>query len=131
MTDFFIKNASRDEELAKKAHPLGDIDLIVSTVDGALVMVAMIAGVHVCARCAPASGDVTEDMLFINDPTHKQRPLEWNPPDGQGTRIMLHAGCIGRAKDQGGSIFHDLVRGHQAKRFATQALKAADRFFRG
>lgn len=122
--DFFIKSSSNDEALAKKAHPKGDIDMILSPKDGMLVMVAQVEGVHVCAACVPSDGPVTEKMLFINDPAHKQRPMEWNPPDGQGTRMLIHAGCMGRAKSQGGSTYTDLVRGHQLKRFATQASKS-------
>jgi hypothetical protein len=130
MVDIFTNNSSRDEELASKAHPYGDIDLVVSPVDGALVVVAMIHGAHVCARCCPSSGPVSEEMLFVNDPAHRQRPVEWNPPNGQGTRVMLHAGCIGPAKKQGGQLIIDLVRGHQAKRFATRAMKTIDGIFK-
>ena len=122
MVDFFMNDNRRDEVLAKKAHPNGDIDLLISPVDGKLVMVAQIFGVHVCATCAPSEGPVTAQMQFVNDPAHKQRPVEWNPPDGQGTRLLIHAGCVGREKKQGGSSFVDLVRGHQLKRFTTQNL---------
>lgn len=130
MVDFFVGNANRDEELAKLAHPNGDIDLILSPADGHLVMVAQIFGVHVCAACAPSSGPVDEKMQFVNDPAHKQRPFEWNPPDGQGTRLLIHAGCAGRAKNHGGSLLIDLVRGHQAKRFATQAMQGLAGIFK-
>lgn len=70
-------------------------------------------------------------MQFINDPAHKQRPVEWNPPNGQGTRLMIHAGCMGRAKDQGGALYDDLVRGHQTKRFATKAWNGVLGIFKG
>lgn len=131
MVDFFIKNNSNDEMLAKKAHPRGDIDLVISPVDGKLVMVAQVDGIHVCAACMPSSGDVEERMLFVNDPAHKQRPVEWNPPDGQGTRLQIHAGCLGRAKNQGGSLAIDLVRGHQAKRFLSKAWNGIRGVFGG
>lgn len=129
MNDFYVGNNSNDEALAKKAHPNGDIDLIISPVDGNLVIVAQLFGVHVCARCIPAEGPLEESMQFINDPAHKRRPVEWNPPDGQGTRLLLHAACVGKAKAQAGSIYHDLVRGHQAKRFATRAMNGIKGIF--
>ena len=130
MTDYYVGNANQDEELAKKAHPNGDIDLIISPVDGRLVMVAQIFGVHVCGACSPSSGPIDERHQFINDPSHRQRPFEWNPPDGQGTRMLIHAGCVGKAKNQGGSMLIDLVRGHQAKRFATQAMQGLAGIFK-
>lgn len=129
MVDFFIKKESKDEELAKKAHPHGDIDMIISPVDGKLVMVAQIFGVHVCASCLPASGPIDERHQFIDDPAHKQRPVEWNPPNGQGTRMLIHAGCIGKAKNQGGAVYNDLVRGHQAKRFLSRAMNGIKSIF--
>ena len=113
MVDFFVNTSKRDEELACSAHPRGDIDMIISPVDGRLVVVAQVDGVHVCGFC---------HRQYVNDPSHPFRPVEWNPPDGQGTRLLLHSCCTGPAKSQGGSVFYDLIRGHQAKRFVTQAI---------
>src|SRR5262245_49425644 len=107
--DIFIKNASKDEELARNAVP-GDLDMIISPRDGALVVVCQVEGVHVCGRCLEQ---------FIDDRTNPDRPVEWNPPDGLGTRMLLHAKCVKPAKVYPGNLIQDRVRGHQAKRFVT------------
>lgn len=114
MVDFFINDSQRDEELAKRANPNGDIGLIISPSDGSLVVVAEVDGVNVCGRC---------QEQFVNDPSSPKRPVEWKDPKGQGTRLLLHAKCVGSSKNQGGSVLHDLIRGHQAKRFITQVFK--------
>lgn len=111
MTDFFIKDAEQDDRLANMAVP-GDIDLILSPKDGALVVVAQVNGVHVCGCCLEQ---------FIEDPYSPKRGIEWNPPDGQGTRMMLHAGCVNPAKRYSRNLLNDMVRGHQLKRLATRA----------
>lgn len=113
--DIFIRNASKDEELAKNAVP-GDLDMIISPKDGALVVVCQVDGVHVCGRCLEQ---------FVEDRTHPDRPVEWNPPDGLGTRMLLHSRCVKPAKVYPGNLIQDRVRGHQAKRFATRATKYA------
>lgn len=134
MVDFFSKSENRDEELARRAHPHGDIDTIISPVDGALVVVSQVGGVHVCQQCfgnyTDDEGNVGEKALFVNDTSSPRRPVEWKDPQGQGTRILLHAMCIGPAKKQGGALLFDLVRGHQAKRFATRAMKGIDNIFK-
>lgn len=111
--DIFIKNASKDEDLAKNAVP-GDLDMIISPKDGALVVVCQVDGVHVCGRCLEQ---------FIEDRTHPDRPVEWNPPDGLGTRMLLHSKCVKTKPTP--TLIQDRVRGHQAKRFATRATKYA------
>ena len=110
--DIFIKNASKDEELAKNAVP-GDLDMIISPKDGALVVVCQVDGVHVCGRCLEQ---------FIDERTHPDRAVEWNPPDGLGTRMLLHSRCVKPAKPH---LIQERVRGHQARRFATKATKYA------
>jgi hypothetical protein len=111
MTDLFIKNGSKDAELARNAAP-GDLDMIISSRDGALVVVAQMGGAHVCGRCLEQ---------FVNDPGHELRGVEWNPPDGLGTRMLLHACCVNPAKQYGGNLIDDRVRAHQAKRLVTRA----------
>lgn len=111
--DLFIKNGNRDEELARNPAP-GDIDLVPSPRDGALVVVAQVGGAHVCGFCLE---------LFVKDPSHPDRPEEWNPPDGQGTRIMLHARCVAPAARLGGKLIADRERGHQLRRLATRVEK--------
>lgn len=117
MFDFFFKHGSRDEQLANKAS--GDIDMIISPRDGALVVVGQEGGVHVCYCKEP----------FVDDPGSPLRPIEYTPQDlsddGQnfGTRILIHAKCAKVARQSKSNIIHDLVRGHQARRFLTKALK--------
>lgn len=111
MTDFFIKDAEQDDKLASRAVP-GDIDLIISPKDGCLVVVAQVEGVHVCGRCLEQ---------FIDDGRSPMRGVEWNPPDGQGTRMLLHSKCVAPAKNHGRNLLNDMVRGHQLKRLATRA----------
>lgn len=112
--DLFIKNNSRDEELARNPAP-GDLDMVISPKDGALVVVAQVNGAHVCGFCLE---------LFERDPSNPKRPEEWNPPDGHGTRILLHACCIGPAGRLGGKLIADRERGHQLRRFASGVAKA-------
>ena len=109
--DFFVRSESPDVRLAKEAP--GDIDLIISPRDGMLVVVCETNGVHACGRCLEP---------FVHEEAHPLRPLEYNP-GGHGTRMLLHAQCIDPVKSYPGNIIHDRVRGHQAKRFKTRALK--------
>jgi hypothetical protein len=111
MTDLFIKNGNKDEELARNAAP-GDLDMIISPRDGALVVVAQVGGAHVCGRCLEQ---------FVNDPGRELRAVEWNPPGGLGTRMLLHACCVNPAKMYGGNLLEDRVRAHQVKRLVTRA----------
>lgn len=117
MTNFFIKKDSRDEELAKNPAP-GDLDMVISPIDGALVVVAQVNGAHVCGFC------LDPEKLFVQDPSHPDRSIEWNPPDGQGTRILLHARCVSAAARVGGKLIVDRERGHQLRRFASGVAKA-------
>jgi hypothetical protein len=109
--DFFLRGETNDADLAKAA-PDGDLDMVISPTDGKLVVVAQIGGVHACARC--------HEQFVDHDPSHPLRPVEYNP-GGEGTRILLHAKCV-RVKPSR-NILHDLVRGHQVRRFLTKALK--------
>jgi len=115
--DLFVKNGNRDEQLAKNPAP-GDLDMIISPLDGALVVVAQVGGAHVCGFC------LDPEHLFVQDPSHPHRAVEWNPPDGLGTRIMLHACCVSAAARVGGKLIVDRERGHQLRRFATKVEKA-------
>ena len=111
--DIFTKNASKDDRLAKDAAD-GDLDMVISPLDGKLVVVSQVGGVHVCGRC---------HEQFVDEPSHPKRPVEWNPPGGQGTRMHLHACCVNPAKSYPGNLLIDRVRGHQIRRFITQATK--------
>jgi hypothetical protein len=110
--DFFLKDKEQDDALLARAAPDGDLDMIISPIDGKLVVVSQINGVHSCSRC--------HEQFVNGDPAHADRPVEYNP-GGEGTRILLHARCV-RVKPPR-NIIHNLVRGHQIRRFLTKALK--------
>lgn len=106
----------RESEYDAYEHAQGadDMDLIVSPKDGHLVAVAQVGGVHVCWMCFGQ---------FVDSPTHKHRSVEFNC-GGYGTRILLHSGCVTRASNRGRVNLLNLGElSHQARRFATQALK--------
>lgn len=113
MTDIFVRNASRDDHLAKNAS--GDIDMVISPRDQALVVVCMNNGVHVCGYCMEQ---------FVDEPGSSLRHVEWNP-GGHGTRIWLHAKCVSPVKSYPGNLINDRERGHQARRLLTRATKAS------
>jgi hypothetical protein len=108
---FFVRQESADDHLATGQSYADDMDLIVSERDGMLVAVAEVHGVHACWHCF---------KQFVQDPTHKHRPVEFNC-GGHGTRILIHAGCVKGAGRYQGDLFADKVSGHQARRFATKA----------
>ena len=116
--DFFTRKADRDERLAKEAS--GDIDMIPSAIDGKLVVVCQQGGVHVCGYCL---------QQFEPDPRSPLRGIEFVPPgaseDGQnfGTRMLLHAKCVGLATRTRPNLINDRTRGHQARRALTKLLK--------
>ena len=116
--DFFTRKASNDERLAKEAS--GDMDLVISPLDGALVSVCEQGGVHVCGYCLDQ---------FEQDARSPKRAVEFTPvglsDDGQnfGTRLLLHAKCVRKAENRGGNLVADRVRGHQARRALTKLLK--------
>ena len=117
--DFFTRHADRDDKLAARAS--GDIDMIISPRDNMLVVVAQSEdGVHTCGLCLDP---------FVDEATHPLRPVEFTPPglsdDGQnfGTRILVHAKCVKPASRRRGNLVDERVRGHQARRFLTKALK--------
>jgi hypothetical protein len=110
--DFLVRRESADDHLAAGQNYADDMDLIVSPRDGRLVGVAMVNGVHACWVCF---------NQFVEDPAHKHRPVEFNC-GGEGVRIHIHAGCVGNAGRYQGKLYADKVAGHQARRFATQAV---------
>ncbi len=116
--DFFTRNATKDERLAKEAS--GDIDMIISPRDGNLVVVCQQEGAHVCGYCLKP---------FEQSPASQKFGVEFCPPgastDGQnfGTRMLLHAGCISLAGKRT-NLISDRTRGHQVKRFITQVFKS-------
>lgn len=87
--------------------------MILSPQDGKLVVVSQVDGVHVCGRC---------HEQFVHDPSHKFRPVEYNC-GGFGTRILLHACCVGVVRGRGGNFVSTVERAHQARRFITKATK--------
>ncbi len=117
MFDFLSRHESADDHHQSRAA--SDLDLVTSPKDGALVAVVQEDGVHVCWQCFEQ---------FVDSAEHKLRPVEFNP-GGQGTRILIHSKCVKRASkavhQQGGSgsLFWDMIRGHQRRRAVTRLSK--------
>ena len=116
--DIFTKRESADDHHQSRAA--SDLDLVTSPKDGALVAVAQEDGVHVCWQCF-------EQFVEVAD--HKKRPVEFNC-GGEGTRILIHSKCVKGASKRvraqsgdNGSLFWDMVKGHQRRRAITKATK--------
>jgi len=112
---FLIRRESEYDHV--KGNLADDLDMIQSPRDGSLIPVAQKDGVHVCWMCFEQ---------FIDDPTHPRRPVEFNP-GGNGTRILLHSGCVRKARKavEGGgeNVIWDVINNHRAARFVTRAVK--------
>lgn len=116
--NIFSKDESRHDHHQSRAA--SDLDLITSPKDGALVGVAQEDGVHVCWHCFEQ---------FIEMASSPKRPVEFNC-GGQGTRILLHSKCVKAASKKvkaqsgdNGSLFWDMVKGHQRRRQLTRMTK--------
>ncbi len=109
------RNESSLDHLAKPRdmNESDEMDLIVSPVDGKLVVAPVRDGVHACSYCLEP---------FVPDQSSPLRMAEMNP-GGEGTRIVIHPKCVNKAKGYRGNLLHDRVQGHQARRFATRAVK--------
>jgi hypothetical protein len=110
-----MRNESGLDHLAKPRdmQESDEMDLIVSPVDQKLVMACVRGGVHACGYCLEP---------FSPDQSSPDRLVEMNP-GGWGTRIAIHSRCVSRAKKYRGNLVYDRERGHQARRFTTQATK--------
>jgi hypothetical protein len=108
---FFFKDG--DEKLAEGATHMDDIDMIQSPIDGALVVVAMKHGQHVCQICG---GPFDEE-----DPRYRSQEVKMG-----GTRMLLHGRCHARHSRAGQNLFQicwDRFRGMQVRRSLAQAAR--------
>ena len=111
MFNFFIRD--EDEKLAENATHMDDIDMILSPVDGALVVVAVKHGQHVCQTCG---GPFDE-----NDPRYKGVEVKMG-----GTRQLLHARCQqGKSRKSLYGNFCNTIRGMQIRRSLAKAAEAS------
>ncbi len=95
-------------------HESDCFDMIYSPTDQRLVVVCVRNGVHACGYCLEE---------FIDEPRDGRRPIEFNPPNGQGTRLLIHAKCVEACARFRPNLVREREQGHQARRFATRALK--------
>lgn len=107
MSNFQFKDG--DEQRAAGARMLDDIDMIISKHDGALVVVAMHNGQHVCQRCAEPFDESREKLRGVEMRT-------------EGSRVLLHAKCLNPDPRSFRKLM-DNIRGHQVRRFITKATK--------
>lgn len=99
-----------DETRAKNARHLDDIDMVISKHDGALVVVAVHNGQHVCQQCAEPFDESRQDLRGVEMRT-------------TGARVLLHSKCLNPSPKSFQRLM-DSVRGHQVRRFITKATKA-------
>ena len=111
MVQFFIRD--EDERLAEGATHMDDIDMVLSPIDGALVVVAVKNGQHVCQICG---GPFDEE-----DPRFKAQEVKMG-----GTRMLLHGRCHtqhARAGQNFYQVFCNTIRGMQIRRSLARAAK--------
>lgn len=105
MHNFFIRD--EEQKIAEQSSHMDDVDLIMSPIDGKLVIVAMQEGHHVCQRC----GD-----LFDNaDPGLQGVEVHFDQ-----ARVLLHARC--RTSSSRIRVFQNL-EGVQVRRRIAQMAK--------
>lgn len=107
MANFQFKDG--DEQRAAGARHLDDIDMVISKHDGALVVVAIHKGQHVCQQCAEPFDDARDDLRGVEMRT-------------TGGRVLLHSKCLNPHPTSFRRLM-DNVRGHQVRRFITKASK--------
>lgn len=120
--DIFTRKQSAEDLLANDSASFGDIDMLISKVDGSLVPVAVENGVHVCQQCREQ---------FVDDPSSPLRMVEFNC-GGEGVRIGIHSKCVRNAqkavnkrgdRGKGAGIVLDMASKHQARRALSSTLK--------
>lgn len=104
--DFFLRDG--DEQKARNAVHMDDLDLVMSRLDGALVAVAVKHGLHVCWTCGHTFDESTPKLRTTEVKTGL-------------SRILLHAGCVKRSDPS--HIYENHVRGLQTRRFFARAIK--------
>jgi len=103
-----------DEVLARGAQTATDVDIIHSPKDGAIVAVAENHGVHVCWYCF----EQFEENLVSDKRAVEARGGEW------GTRILLHAKCVGKQKLSGNkNFFTDAIKNLQADKLIARVTR--------
>ena len=107
MANFHFKDG--DEQRAKNARHLDDIDMIISKHDGALVVVAVQGGVHVCQQCG--------EPFDENSPSLRGSEMRTT-----GGRVLLHSKCL-NPNPRSFQKLMDSVRGHQVRRFVTKVSR--------
>lgn len=108
MTEILFRRETSDDHLAKGATFCDDMDLVHSPRDGAIVVVAVKHGMHVCWRCGEGFNE--------GNPKKKRQEVQTG-----FSRIMLHAGCETRRPMT--QVFTNLVRGMQIRRGMAKAAK--------
>jgi len=114
MANFFIRD--EDERLAEGATHMDDIDMILSPVDGALVVVAVKQGQHVCQICG---GPFNEE-----DPRFRGQEVKMG-----GTRMLLHGRCHTQHAQAGQNLFQvcwNKIRGMQIRRAMAAAARNSE-----
>ena len=104
-----------NEQAARGLPTMDDVDIIYSQKDGAMVTVAQNHGVHVCWYC----GD-----MFEHTPTSKKRGVEVSTGGEWGTRILLHAGCVGKKpREHRGGFLGRALNSIQSNRMISKVTK--------
>jgi len=111
MTQFFFRDEDEKRAAMSSSH-MDDIDMIPSTIDGKLVVVAQSEGRHVCQMCGDPF-DPTDSRL---------RGVEVHIGY---SRVLLHSVCSGKPKRSLYYRFHDNVRGVQVRRRLAAAAKGS------
>ncbi len=107
MANFQFKDG--DEQRAAGARHLDDIDMVISRHDGALVVVAVHNGQHVCQRCAEPFDENRQELKGTEMRT-------------EGGRVLLHSKCLNPSPTSFKRLM-DNLRGHQVRRFITKTSK--------
>ena len=104
----------KNEQIAKKANLADDVDILHSEKDGAIVVVAQHDGVHICWYCFEQFED------GYNNP---KRGVEVKGGEF-GTRIMLHAKCVGKkTAEKHMNAFQAVVHNLRNRRLITRVTK--------
>ena len=103
-----------NEQAARGLPTMDDVDILHSEKDGAMVVVAQNNGVQVCWYC----GDMFEHWHGSKKRGVEVAGGEW------GTRIMLHAMCVGKKpKESRKSFFNQAVSSIQTNKLIAKVTK--------
>jgi len=107
MHNFFIRD--EEQKIAEQSTHMDDIDLVMSPIDGKLVVVAMRGGEHVCQRCG--------GPISIDSPDPKVKGVEVHFKEA---RVLLHPNCQSSSSRR---LFFQNVQGVQVRRRIAQVAK--------